>query len=175
MPDFAGDFVLPSDPPTPSPSPQNAKPWSPNESPSWSDPGPSKDEAVERDPAEALLACLRQRRKAAEERSWRMPNFEAMNMDNPARHPAVNRCVKAAAQAFAEGFHSGQTTSFSVHMARAAFAAFMPDPIGEDPTREYIACVAYGVQSHMIEPDEAARLLYAAQIALSGTAHKRKS
>ncbi|MFP5235383.1 MAG: hypothetical protein ACLGSD_05740 [Acidobacteriota bacterium] len=108
------------------------------------------------------------------QRPWRIPDFEAMRVENPARHPVVDRCIQAAANAFAEAYAAGQSNAFSALIAQSAYAAAMPDPVGELDTRNFIACVAYGIHSRMLEPDRVPRLLYAAQVALTGLSQKRK-
>ena len=109
------------------------------------------------------------------ERAPRMPNWEAMKAMNPGRNPVVANCIHAAAKAYAEGYFSGQCEDFCILVAKAAFGASMPDPVGEWNTRDFIACVAYGIHSSMIDTETAARLLYAAQVALTGVSQKRKS
>lgn len=101
-------------------------------------------------------------------RQRRIPDFESIRVDNPARHPIVERCIQSSAKAFAEAYESGQTRDFCLLMAQSAYLATMPDPVGDWDTRNFIACIAYGVHSHLIPQDEASRLLYAAQIALTG-------
>lgn len=108
-------------------------------------------------------------------RPVRIPNFEALTVQNPGRHPVVAACIQAAALAFVEGYQSGQPRDFCILLAEAAYTAAMPDPVGEWDTRNFIACVAYGVHAHLIPQDEASRLLYAAQIALTGLSQKGKS
>lgn len=182
MSDFAGDFILQSDQLAPSsPTPSNAPKPVPrsvmDEFTSMPDPDPRASQMdAERDAEIQALLKILKHEEPEPTRPWRVPVIEAMNnLENPARNPVVNRCVAAAARAFAEGYNSGQTKYFSLLMAQAAFSAAMPDPVTEEDTRSFVACVAYGIHSRMIYPDEAPRLLYAAQIALTGTASKRKS
>jgi len=51
--------------------------------------------------------------------------------------------------------------------AAAAYRAAMPQLVGFDGIRDFVACVAYGALINAIPPERTGQLLYAAQVALT--------
>ena len=88
-------------------------------------------------------------------------------------NPAVFRCCKAWRYAYDEAMDNpedeeiGPDQEDAEAAADRAYADAMPPLFGVRNIRNYIACVAHGSVIGVIAPEEASRLLYAAQIAFS--------
>ena len=79
-------------------------------------------------------------------------------------NPAVARCRSAWWTAYRHSEENDKGVFPSV-AAHRAFREAMPPLAGAQNIRDFIACVAYGMLIRAIEGPDAARLLYAAQIA----------
>ena len=83
-------------------------------------------------------------------------------------NPAVHRCCLAAqktAQASLE--EDPDDTLQALWNATNSYCNAMPSLAGHENIRDFIACVAQGMLLGVIYHDEAPKLLYAAQVALS--------
>lgn len=156
MSDFAGDFVLPTDPTTPETT-----------TPERTTPDQAIPDPASQHPAQSLSAPQPASTLEGQRRT-RVPNFETINIPSP-RNPAVDRCIQAAALGFKEAYDSGLDGEGCLDMARVAYFAAMPSPCYEYDTRTFVACVTHGMLTNIINPDLGSRLLYAAQVALTGT------
>ena len=56
----------------------------------------------------------------------------------------------------------------ALDLARDVYRKAMPPLTGRENIQNFIACVAHGMLMKIIEPADATRLLYAAQVAQSG-------
>lgn len=83
-------------------------------------------------------------------------------------NPAVARCYAAGVAAYRAGIkvrNDEQTRHFARDHANEAYRQSMPPLSGADNIRDFIACVTYGMIIGTINPYEASRFLYAAQVA----------
>ncbi len=87
--------------------------------------------------------------------------------------PAVARCTDVWNRAYRADLSIGQTKVAALQTAARAFCEAMPQLIGSDNIREFIACCAQGVLLGAIDPARSAKLLFAAQVALSSYRHQR--
>jgi hypothetical protein len=78
---------------------------------------------------------------------------------------AVAQCIEAYADAMEDAVERRLDRYDSAKQASRAFRQAMPPLSGHDNIRDFIACVAQAILMEAIPGDEAARLLYAAQIA----------
>jgi hypothetical protein len=103
---------------------------------------------------------------------------EPFDPSNPsASNPAVARCTQAYKAAFKAAANEGQGKWESESVAKAAYRNTMPPLSGPRNIRDFIACVAQAMLIDAIHGSDAARLLYAAQIASSahGSLPKKKN
>ena len=82
-------------------------------------------------------------------------------------NPAVARCTDAWNRAYRADLAINQTKAAALETAGRAFCEAMPQLVGYDNIRDFIACCAQGVLLGAIDPARSAKLLYAAQVALS--------
>ena len=92
----------------------------------------------------------------------------ASSSAEPAANPAVARCCDAFNRTYKVNIAINQTKPAAVECAAAAFCEAMPPLVGYDNIRDFIACVAQGILLGAIESSRSSKLLYAAQVALSG-------
>jgi hypothetical protein len=93
---------------------------------------------------------------------------------NPAvDNPAVARCCAAYASAEQAAKDKGKGEIYSALMAIKAFRKALPPLAGNQNISDFIACVAHGLLIGAFDGANAARLLYAAQVA--HTADRRSS
>lgn len=90
-----------------------------------------------------------------------------MNQSASTLNPAVARCTDAWTQTYQNEFARTRSEALAQHAARRAFSSAMPPLIGRDNVRDFIACCAQGVLLGALDPQKSAKLLYAAQVALS--------
>ena len=86
---------------------------------------------------------------------------------NPARNPAAVRCWNAYCAGLKDALAKGVKDYLAEKHGKAAYSQAMPDLIGYDNIQNYVACVAKGLLLELFGNDEASRLLYAAQVALT--------
>ena len=82
-------------------------------------------------------------------------------------NPAVARCTNAWNQSYQQEFSRTRSEALAQHTARRAFSNAMPPLVGQENIRDFIACCAQGVLLGALDPQKSAKLLYAAQVALS--------
>jgi hypothetical protein len=83
------------------------------------------------------------------------------------RNPAVKRCQHEFERTFREEMRSGHSKFESRETAKLAFRCALPDLIGIDNIRDFIACLSAGLAVGILDHRDATRLLYAAQIAIA--------
>jgi hypothetical protein len=96
-------------------------------------------------------------------------------METAATKPAnatVQRCCEAFNRAYHAEFAKTQSHYSAGDAARDAFRDAMPFLTGPEIVNDFIACVSQGILLRAIEPMDASKLLYAAQVILS--AQRRK-
>jgi len=86
----------------------------------------------------------------------------------PARNRAVQLCIEAGRKAYEAARAENQSESKAGSAASDAYIAAIPHLSGADNIRDFIACVAYGMLKQIIFMPTATKLLYAAQVAISG-------
>jgi hypothetical protein len=94
----------------------------------------------------------------------------AQDLPSPAlKNPAVARCCDAWESAFqAESKKCGNQYGARSE-ANTAYRKAMPPLSGHQGVSDFIACVTYGMLIEAIRNEDASKLLYAAQVALSST------
>jgi hypothetical protein len=85
---------------------------------------------------------------------------------------AIARCCAARQNRFDTGKAKGEEKVISLHYADQAYCDAMPALVDYESIRDFIACTAYGMLSHIILSQHGTQLLYAAQIALSTFRHR---
>jgi hypothetical protein len=85
---------------------------------------------------------------------------------------AVGRCTDAWNQSYQQEFSRIRSEALCQHAARRAFSNAMPPLIGYDNIRDFFACCAQGVLLGALDPQKSAKLLYAAQVALSSARYQ---
>jgi hypothetical protein len=86
----------------------------------------------------------------------------------PAReNPCVARCCNAWERAYQATAAGGKSDYFCRIDAAVAYRNSMPSLSGFDSARDFVACVAHGLLIGAIPAEQATKLLYAAQVALS--------
>lgn len=94
----------------------------------------------------------------------------------PAQNPAVALCYSSFIAAHEEIKDMRTLFSYRKHeIARMAYLKAMPPLAGAENIRDFIACVAHAMMLHILQPEECTRLLYAAQVAQSGSRRDQKS
>jgi hypothetical protein len=87
-------------------------------------------------------------------------------------NPAVVRCVSAWAAAYKEAKEKHIIGYEASNLASIAYRNTMPSLSGYENTLNFIACVARGILLGVIDGKIGAKLLYAAQVALSAVNRK---
>ncbi|MDE3187775.1 MAG: hypothetical protein KGM96_09660 [Acidobacteriota bacterium] len=90
-------------------------------------------------------------------------------------NPAVARCSEAFARVYKANIAINQTKAAATDSAAVAFREAMPPLVGQDNIRDFIACVAQGILLGAIDSSKSTKLLYAAQVALSGARSQPRS
>jgi hypothetical protein len=94
------------------------------------------------------------------------PLFSSDVSGQAAENPAVARCCQAFTNAFEAILARDPTDEvFARFKAEQAYRKAIPPLVGANNIRDFIACTAYGLLIGAIQSADAARLLYAAQIA----------
>ena len=78
---------------------------------------------------------------------------------------AVRRCYDEWNKAYAEEYPRKKSDYEAGRAGNKAFREAMPTLAGHDNIRDFIACVAGGMLSEIINANEGAKFLYAAQVA----------
>jgi hypothetical protein len=81
--------------------------------------------------------------------------------------PVVGRCSDAYDAAYKEALAKGEHNFTAKEIAAKSYRTAMPAPLDLDSTRDFIACVTFGVLTDVFTLKMANSLYYAAQIALS--------
>jgi hypothetical protein len=95
--------------------------------------------------------------------------------DKPAvytENPSVVLCVRAWAAAYKESRASNKSDYEASKDATLAYRNTMPSLSGYENIRNFIACVSRGILLGVIDGKIGAKLLYAAQTALSAASRK---
>ena len=85
----------------------------------------------------------------------------------PPASPAVARCAEAYSKAWNVERATTRDQLFAMREARKAYRAALPPLVGHENIRDFIACIAHAMLINAIDNDDASKLLYAAQVALS--------
>jgi hypothetical protein len=91
------------------------------------------------------------------------------------RNLAVAHCQKAYDRAYRRKFKESDSKAVAGYHANEAFKAAMPLLVGSRNIRDFIACVAFGMESGAIMEDTATKYLLAAQVALRATSLARNA
>ncbi len=86
----------------------------------------------------------------------------------PAQNPAVALCYESYTRALDEADEMKMYTARALNLAQNVYRKALPPLSGRENIRDFIACVAHAMLLKIIEPEEATRLFYAAQVAQSG-------
>jgi len=86
----------------------------------------------------------------------------------PAQNPAVALCYESYTRALDEAGEKDMYHRQAVTLAQIVYRKALPPLSGRENIRDFIACVAHAMLLKIIEPEEATRVLYAAQVAQSG-------
>jgi hypothetical protein len=86
----------------------------------------------------------------------------------PAQNPAVALCYESYTRALDEAEEMKMYTARAHKLAQNVYRKALPPLSGRENIRDFIACVAHAMLLKIIEPEEATRLFYAAQVAQSG-------
>ena len=81
------------------------------------------------------------------------------------KNPAIALCWRAWLLVYSEARLEGRSAAFARTRARLAYRAAMPALSGCRRVRDFIACTTHGLLLEVIDPAEASKLLYAAQVA----------
>ena len=79
--------------------------------------------------------------------------------------PAVDECVQAYNQAYAANLEKTKNEYIAAKAGAAAYRETMPALSGTRNIADFIACVGHGLVLGAIQGNDAARLIYAAQVA----------
>ncbi|MGO8758373.1 MAG: hypothetical protein ACLQG3_09640 [Terracidiphilus sp.] len=90
----------------------------------------------------------------------------AANPSNPAlANPAVAHCCEVWQRAARLLVAADEAEIRIVRYAGAAYRSAMPPLAGPGSVSDFVACVTYGMSLGVIDPKEASKFLYAAQVA----------
>jgi hypothetical protein len=84
----------------------------------------------------------------------------------PCRNSAIRRCCEAHQRSLEESRTRRDSRSETLELAIEAYKDAMPDLCGYESIRDFIACTTHGMLIEVIDPVQAAKLLYAAQVAI---------
>jgi hypothetical protein len=82
-------------------------------------------------------------------------------------NPAIARCSDAWISRYQAEMSKSKDDVLSAHRADASYRDAMPPLLDYEGIRDFIACTAHGMLIGAIPPQDGARLLYAAQVALA--------
>jgi hypothetical protein len=78
---------------------------------------------------------------------------------------AVEKCATAWTDAYAQALEHSLPEAKALRMAAVAYKLQIPKMISFSSTKAAFACVAHGISLEVFEGNQAAQLLYAAQVA----------
>jgi hypothetical protein len=81
--------------------------------------------------------------------------------------PVVIRCSGAYEVAYKEALAKGEHSFTANEIAQKSYRKAMPAPLDLDSTRDFVACITFGLLTEIFDLKMANSLYYAAQIALS--------
>ena len=87
----------------------------------------------------------------------------------------VARCTRAWMLFYCEAIMKGQSDDAARAKARQGYRLAMPPLTGSRNIRDFIACTTHGILLGALDGNEAAKLLYAAQIAHTARRTKTKT
>jgi hypothetical protein len=85
----------------------------------------------------------------------------------PTENAAVALCHQSYTRALDDAAEQKMTHARAHMLAEEVYRRSLPPLSGRENIRDFIACVAHAILVKIIEPAEASRLLYAAQVAQS--------
>jgi hypothetical protein len=91
------------------------------------------------------------------------------------QNPAVQHCLQAYKRVYRKQLKLTTSKVLARYHANEAFKSAMPILVGDKNIRDFIACVAFGMETGAIQEDTATRFFNAAAIALRATRHNKKS
>ena len=89
------------------------------------------------------------------------------------KNSAVALCYESYSRALKEAEEMHMLQARAYFFARDVYRKAMPPLTGRENIQNFIACIAHGMLMKIIEPADATRLLYAAQIAQSAADRER--
>jgi hypothetical protein len=92
----------------------------------------------------------------------------------PTRNAAVLRCCAARERSLRESKTKGLDRFDTKVSAAAAYCDAMPDLSGCQNIQDFIACVAHGMITGLIDHIDGPKFLYAAQVAIGALRHEPK-
>lgn len=92
----------------------------------------------------------------------------------PLRNAAVLRCCAARESSLRESQARKRDSYDTDHFATYAYCDAMPDLSGQQNIRDFIACVAHGMVTGVIDAIEGPKFLYAAQVAIGALRREPK-
>jgi hypothetical protein len=93
----------------------------------------------------------------------------------PGVNPAVQHCLDAWQETLDRQVANGIDEYSAARSAHKAYRLAMPNPDSDQTIRDFIACVSRGILIGAIKDSDAARLLYAAQVARQACGTPAKS
>lgn len=97
-----------------------------------------------------------------------VPILIAQDESSPASaNPAIARCLQVRERVYREELASGKNKTIASIDADEAYRNAMPPLSGYENIRDFIACTAHAMLINIIMGEQGAKLLYAAQVALS--------
>jgi len=99
----------------------------------------------------------------------RIPGSAQDRQDPALKNRAVARCCHAWESAFQAELKKRGNEYEARSEAKTAYRKAMPPLSGHQGISDFIACVTYGMLIEAIPNEDASKLLYAAQVALSST------
>jgi hypothetical protein len=94
-----------------------------------------------------------------------LPKPDAGEISPASENPAVARCCEAYARVSKIAADQGKGYVYASFYGAKAFRKALPALSSPENIRDFIACVAHGTLIGTIQGPDAARLLYAAQVA----------
>jgi len=89
-------------------------------------------------------------------------------------NPAVAYCLEAYNNAYQATFLKNKSEFYAEMSAKAAYLSGLPPLSGSRNIRDHVACVAHALAIKALDGANAARLLYAAQVASTAQSTQRR-
>jgi hypothetical protein len=96
-----------------------------------------------------------------------IPAVEDIANGSALENVAVVRCCGVAHRVFLAALANGKSNDAAESEAAAAYRRSLPPLDSHENIRNFISCVAHAMLIRIIDPNEAPRLLYAAQCAVA--------